>query len=292
MRKTQRLGAIVALSTAAFGMAATVATAPAGAAPRGPQPVSSWLQSVRANTGSWVTIHWRTDRTICDAEVRVRGERVRVDYTGFQRSASFSRGDTLRAGRTDFTKVRVTPYMRRPGVTKLWATISYDECGFRSRTQTRTVALSLPVLRNTGPGGHDGPGGPGHGYPGGPNHDGPGGPGHGGPGQGPKGPHGPQGPGQGGPGQHTPGGGQGSPAGNQQQNSGGQQQQNNAQQNSGGQQQQNNSQQNSGGQQQQNGGQQNGGQQNNGQQNNGQQNNGGQQQNNGQHNGGQNSPRN
>jgi hypothetical protein len=267
MRKTQRLGAIVALSTAAFGMAATVATAPAGAAPRGPQPVSSWLQSVRANTGSWVTIHWRTDRTICDAEVRVRGERVRVDYGGFQRSASFSRGDTLRAGRTDFTKVRVTPYMQRPGVTKLWATISYDECGFKSRTQTRTVVLSLPVLRNTGPGGHGGPGGPGHGYPGGPNHDGPGGPGHGGPGQGPKGPHGPQGPGQGGPGQHTPGVGQGAPAGNQQQNNSGSQQNGGSQQNSG---------------QQQNGGSQ---------QNSGQQGAGGQQ-NNGQHNGGQNGPRN
>ncbi|WP_203736965.1 hypothetical protein, partial [Actinoplanes italicus] len=229
MRKTQRLGAIVALSTAAFGMAATVTTAPAGAAARGPQPVSSWLQSVRANTGSWVTIQWRTDRPICDAEVRVRGEKVRVDYTGFKRSASFTRGDKLWPGRTDSVKVRVTPYLQRPGVAKLWATISYDDCGFKSRTQTRTVALSLPVLRNTGPGGHGGPGGPGHGHPGGPSHGGPGGPGHDGPGQGPKGPQGPHGPG-GGPGQHTPGGGQGAPAGNQQQNTG---QQNTGQQNTG-----------------------------------------------------------
>jgi hypothetical protein len=297
MRKTQRLGAIVALSTAAFGMAAAVATAPAGAAPRGPQPVSSWLQSVKANTGSWVTIHWRTDRRICDAEVRLRGEQVRVDYTGFKRSASFSRGDKLFPGRTDFTRVRVTPYAQRPGVTKLWATISYDDCGFKARTQTRTVALSLPVLRNTGPGGHSGPGGPGHGHPGGPNHGGPGGPGHDGPGHGPKGPQGSHGSGQGGPGQHTSGGGQGAPGGNQQQ--GGQQNsgQQGSQQNSGQQGSQQNSGQQQGGQQQ-GSGQQNSGQQGSQQQTGGQQNAGGQQ-NNGQHNGGgqwngggKNSPRN
>jgi hypothetical protein len=211
MQKTRRIGAVIALTTAALGAAATVATAQAGAAPRGPQPVSHWLQSVRAHTGSWVAIQWRTDRPICDAEVRVRGERVRVDYLGTRNSASFSRGDTLRPGRTDFTRIRVTPYLQRPGVAKLWATISYDECGFNARTRTRTAVLSLPVLRNTGPVGLGGPGAPGHGRPGDPNHGGPGAPGHGGPGQGPKGPAGPQGPGKGGPGQHTPGGGQGTP---------------------------------------------------------------------------------
>jgi hypothetical protein len=215
MQKTRRIGAFIALATAAVGAAATVTAAPAGAAPRGPEPVSNWLQSVRANTGSWVSIQWRTDRPICDAEVRVRGERVRVDYPGFARSAEFSRGDSLRPGRIDSTRIKVTPYLQRPGVARLWATISYDECGFRARTQTRTAALSLPVLRNTGPVGQGGPGGPGHGQPGGPNHDGPGAPGHGGPGQGPDGPRGPQGPGQGGPGQHTPGGGQGAPGGQQ-----------------------------------------------------------------------------
>ncbi|MEU8663744.1 hypothetical protein AB0C31_44675, partial [Actinoplanes philippinensis] len=181
MQKTRRIGAAIALVTAALGTAATVATTPAGAAPRGPQPVSNWLQSVRAGAGSWVSIPWRTDRRICDAEVRVRGERVRVQYPGARRSASFTRGDTLRPGHTGYTRVRVTAYQRRPGVAKLWATISYDECGFRARTQTRTAVLSLPVLRHTGPGGLDGPGDPGHGRPGGPDHDGPGAPGHGGP---------------------------------------------------------------------------------------------------------------
>ncbi|GAA4925162.1 hypothetical protein [Actinoplanes utahensis] len=210
MQKTRRLGAIIALATAAFGMASTVTAAPATAFPRGPQPVSNWLQSVRANTGSWVTIQWRTDRPVCDAEVQVRGDRVRVDYPGFRRSATFSRGDSLRPGRTDFTRVRVTPYQQRPGVTRLWATITYDECGFRARTQTRTAALSLPVLRNTGPVGQGGPGVPGYGQPGGPNHGGPGAPGHDGWGEGPQGPQGPRGPqGQQGTGQSGPGGNQG-----------------------------------------------------------------------------------
>ncbi|WP_433793684.1 hypothetical protein [Actinoplanes sp. CA-252034] len=209
MQKTRRIGVTLALATAALGTAATVATAPAAAAPRGPQPVSTWLQSVRAGTGSWVSIPWRTDRPICDAEVRVRGERVRVDYLGTGRSASFNRAGTLRPGRTDYTRIRVTPYLKRAGVARLWATISYDECGFHARTKTRTAVLSLPVVRHTGPGGTDGPGGPGHGRPGGPDHGGPGAPGHGGPGKGSHDPSDAASPAQGGPGQHTPRGGQG-----------------------------------------------------------------------------------
>lgn len=197
MQKSRRIGAYVALATTAAGIAAVTAAAPASAVVRGPQPVSSWLQKVPANASSWVNIHWRTDRRICDVEVRVRGERgMKVDHLGFRRSGTLSRGDSLRAGRTDYTRVRVTPIQRNSGVAKLWATISYDECGFKARTQTRTAVLSLPVLRKTSPGGHGGPGGPGHGHPGGP-------------GQGPGGGHG--GPGQGGPGHHNPGGGQGQP---------------------------------------------------------------------------------
>ncbi|WP_328466071.1 hypothetical protein OHA21_45270 [Actinoplanes sp. NBC_00393] len=204
---SRRIGAFVAMATAAAGFAAVSTAAPAAAAPRGPQPVSNWLQPVRAETSNWVNIHWRTDRRICDVEVRVRGDRARVDYPGFRRSATLSRGDTLRPGRTDYTRVRVTPYGQRAGVAKLWATISYDECGWRSRTMTRTAVLSLPVLRkNTWPGGNGGPGGPGHSHTGGPNQGGPGGPGHGGsggPGQnsGPGGGH--SGSGQGSPGQHN-----------------------------------------------------------------------------------------
>ncbi|BBH66394.1 hypothetical protein ACTI_30790 [Actinoplanes sp. OR16] len=209
MQKTRRFGAMIALATAAAGMATVSAAAPAAAIGRGPAPVSNWLQAVRANTTSWVTINWRTDRPICDAQVRVRGESVKVDYFGIRRQfTTFSRGDSLRPGRTDFTRIRVTPIARRSGVANLWATISYDECGWKSRTQTRTTVLSLPVVtRNTVPGGNGGPGGPGQGHTDGPGHDGPGAPGQGGPGNG----HGGN---QNGPGgQNGHGGGQGGSGG-------------------------------------------------------------------------------
>ncbi|WP_157441586.1 hypothetical protein [Actinoplanes awajinensis] len=168
---SRRIGTIFALATAAAGMATTVAATPATAAPaapRGPQPTSMWLKPVQAGAASWVDIAWRTDRNICDAQVQVRGERVRVDYAGNRRSAMFLRGAALSTRRGDVTRIRVTPDRNLVGVTKLWATISYDDCGRRARTQTRTTVLSLPVLRSTSPGGHGGPGAPGTGHPGGP----------------------------------------------------------------------------------------------------------------------------
>ncbi|WP_433828722.1 hypothetical protein ACQP2E_05155 [Actinoplanes sp. CA-015351] len=214
MQKTRRFGAMIALATTAAGMAAVSAAAPAAAIGRGPAPVSNWLQAVPANTTSWVTINWRTDRPICDAQIRVRGEAIKVDYLGARRFTTFSRGDALRPGRTDFTKVRVTPIARRNSVTKLWATISYDECGWKARTQTRTTVLSLPVVaRNTSPGGNGGPGGPGHGHSDGPGQNGPGAPGQGGPGSGHGGGQGAPGGNQGG--QSGPGGSQGGSGGNQ-----------------------------------------------------------------------------
>nr|WP_221381220.1 hypothetical protein [Actinoplanes polyasparticus] len=170
MKNNRRIGAFVAMATAAVGMATVTATAPAAAAPvRGPQPVSNWLGAVRANADSWVKIYWRTDRPICDVEVRVGGGRdVDVDYPGRKRFTSFMRGDMLRPGRTDFTAFEVNPDYDRAGVARLRATISYDLCGRRDRTQYRSFALALPVLRNNGP--HSGPGRPGN--DGRPGHDG------------------------------------------------------------------------------------------------------------------------
>ncbi|MBB4739294.1 hypothetical protein BJY16_002753 [Actinoplanes octamycinicus] len=166
---SRRIAAMVALATATTGLAGAATAGPAAAAPsRGPQPITTWLRPVPANVPSWIDIAWRTDRTICDAQVRVRGERVRVEYFGNRRGAVFSRGSTLTPRRTDVTRVRVTPFTAFGGVAKLWATISYDECGWRSRTQTRTTVLSLPVMRTNSPGGQGGPGGPGTGLPGGP----------------------------------------------------------------------------------------------------------------------------
>ncbi|MGX6602305.1 PT domain-containing protein [Micromonosporaceae bacterium Da 78-11] len=194
MNKSRRIGAIVALATAAVGMATVTATAPAVAAPQsGPQPVSNWLRAVNAHQASWVNIYWRTNSRICDVEVKVASRNLDIDYPGNRRSTSFSRGDTLRPGRTDYTAIRVDADFARAGVAKLRTAISYTDCSRRARTQWKTVNLSLPILRNSN--------GPGHGNPGGPGqHQGPGqqGPGqHQGPGQ--------QGPGQQGPGQHGPG---------------------------------------------------------------------------------------
>lgn len=207
MHMSRRIGATFALATAAAGLAAGVAATPATAAPRGPQAITTWLKPVRANVPTWVDIAWRTDRPVCDAQVQIRGERVRVEYAGNRRAASFLKGTALSPRRTEVTRVRITTDFRPGGVSKLWATMSYNECGLRARTQTRTTELSLPVVRSTPPGGHGGPGAPGTGHPGGPTN--PGTPGHDQPGA----------PQQGGanPGGSQPGGGQ---AGHQQGGSG------------------------------------------------------------------------
>ncbi|WP_436523021.1 hypothetical protein [Actinoplanes sp. HUAS TT8] len=209
---SRRIGTTFALATAAAGLA-TAAAAPAlAAAPRGPEPVSSWLKPIRANVPTWVDIAWRTDRPVCDAQVQVRGERVRVEYLGNRRAAGFLTGRGLSPRRPDVTRIRVTTDYVPGGAAKLWATVSYNDCGLRARTQTRTTALTLPVVRSTPPGGQGGPGGPGTGHPGGPTnpgmpgHDQPGTPHQGGAhpgGSQPGGPGGqqPGGPGHGGPGQ-------------------------------------------------------------------------------------------
>jgi hypothetical protein len=163
MNKNRRIGALVALTTAAVSMGTATLAAPAAAAPRGPVPVSNWLRAVKAHENTWVNIYWRTNTRICDAEVKLYARDVEVDYRGFRRSATFSRGDSLRPGRTDFTPVRVEADFDRAGVARLRAVISYDNCGRNARTQINTFSLSLPVLRNSRPG---------HGFPGGPGNNG------------------------------------------------------------------------------------------------------------------------
>jgi hypothetical protein len=177
MNKSRRIGAIVAMATTAVGVASMVASAPASAASRGPEPVSNWLRPVRAFTTNQVDIYWRTDRPVCDVQVRVAARGVDVGYPGHRRYASFNRGNSLRPGRTDYTSVQINPDFDRPGAALLRAVITYDTCGFHARSQSKTFTLTLPVLRNDRPG-HDWPGGPGNG-PGG---NGPGGNDHGQPG--------------------------------------------------------------------------------------------------------------
>ena len=184
MNKRRRIGALLTASAAAVSMATVGLASPAAAADSGPRPVSNWLRAVQAHTDTWVNIAWRTDRRICDVEVRVDGgRRVDVDYPGWRDYTSFSRSDTLWPGRTDYTAIRVNADYRRPGVATLRATIEYDNCGWHARTQRRSTWLNLPVVRNDGWPGHGGPGGPGGPGNGGPGNGGPGngGPGNGGP---------------------------------------------------------------------------------------------------------------
>ncbi len=188
MNKSRRIGAIVAVATTAVGVASLVASAPAVAAgARGPQPVSGWLRPVRAHTANWVDIYWRTDKTVCDVQVRVVGQSVDVSYVGHRQFASFNRGTMLRSGQTDYTSVQISPDFDQSGTAQLRAIVSYDSCRFHARTQTSSYSLTLPVLRNDTRPGHGFPGNPGHGGPGdaGPGHGGgPGAGGHGDGGQG------------------------------------------------------------------------------------------------------------
>jgi hypothetical protein len=210
MKKSRRIGAIVAMATTAVGVASMVASAPASAATRGPEPVSNWLRPVRAYTNNWVDIYWRTDRPVCDVRVRVAARGVDVSYAGHRRYASFRRGDSLRPGRTDYTSVQINPDFDRPGAVLLRAVITYDNCRVHARSQSKGFTLTLPVLRGDNPPGHGFPGWPGNGNGGpGDNHGGPGdnhgGPGdnHGGPGDNHGGPgdnHGGPGDNHGGPG--------------------------------------------------------------------------------------------
>ncbi|WP_433725616.1 hypothetical protein ACQP2Y_06910 [Actinoplanes sp. CA-051413] len=144
-------------------MASLVAPTAAEAAPRGPQPVSNFVQRVRAHTDTWVSIRWQTDRRICDAQVWVSGRRVDVDYPRNARSTSFSRGDSLRPGRTDFTAFRVNADFDRSGVALLRATLVYDNCGRFDRPVRRSFGIAMPVVAyRPGNGGPIG-GGNGHG---------------------------------------------------------------------------------------------------------------------------------
>jgi hypothetical protein len=177
MNKSRRIGALVAATVASVGMSSLVAPTAAEAAPRGPQPVSNFVQRVRANTDTWVSIRWQTDRRICDAQVWVSGRRVDVDYPRNARSTSFSRGDWLRPGRTDFTAFRVNADFDRSGVALLRATIVYDNCGRFDRPMRRTFGIAMPVVAHrpgNGPigGGNNNGGGDHHGNNGGGNNHG------------------------------------------------------------------------------------------------------------------------
>ncbi len=172
MRTGHRIGIVAASAAAAMGImsAAPASAAPTGqAAPgaspahsvtaqldvtglearkwvKGPRPVSKVLEPVNAGESEWVRVRWKTDRRICDVEVVVWGNRkVDIDYPGDREYTSFSRGDSLGRGSSDFTSFRVEADYDRDAWVKLEATISYTDCSRHSPTFSNDTGLTLPV---------------------------------------------------------------------------------------------------------------------------------------------------
>jgi hypothetical protein len=81
---------------------------------------------------------------------RRRRRKVGIAYPGNHRFTSFSHSNSLGAGRTDFTAIRVTPTLDCSGAAALRATIQYDNCATRSRKMSKTSTLTLPVMTGGG----------------------------------------------------------------------------------------------------------------------------------------------
>ncbi|HET9516772.1 MAG TPA: hypothetical protein VFO77_03500 [Actinoplanes sp.] len=157
----RRTGAVVALAAA---LAVAAPAAPASAAVnQGPRPLVNAVQPVQAGQRTWVQVYWVSRRDVCDAQVTVVGDGVRVKYPANTESfTSFQRNATLAAGDYDYTAFRVTAKVprKRATVVKLQVTISYTQLprgtfggGVDPETVpctgkqlTRTSWVKLPVL--------------------------------------------------------------------------------------------------------------------------------------------------
>lgn len=134
------------MGVAVAGMVLAV-PAPADAAPGGPRPVTSWLAPVEAGEATWVRVDWTTGRRICDAELTVDGDDVKIGYPGNTGTyTSFSRGTDLKPKRADYTAFRVRPEYDFSEFVLLEATLTYDTCGADAVPKKKTFWLILPVL--------------------------------------------------------------------------------------------------------------------------------------------------
>jgi hypothetical protein len=148
----RRIGTLLAGTVAAAGMASAL-VAPASAAPatgpgpRGPQVDSPRLPSVDAGRWERVNVWFRgTDRPACDFKMVVRDTRqVDVAYPQRRRYASLNTGSTLARGERDRAIIRVRADVRRDTRAVLAATVSFNNCGPRARTQFKRFGLLLPI---------------------------------------------------------------------------------------------------------------------------------------------------
>ncbi|MCO8272757.1 hypothetical protein M1L60_19360 [Actinoplanes sp. TRM 88003] len=115
-------------------------------APKGPRPVTRMLQPIDSGESQWVRVRWKTDRRICDVKVVVWGDdEVEINYPGDREFTSFSRGDSLGKGKTDFTAFRVEADYDRSSWALLEARISFTDCGRNAPARSKDTTLMLPV---------------------------------------------------------------------------------------------------------------------------------------------------
>lgn len=138
------MGLVFAATPAlAVGSGTTAAEAPQL---KGPRPVTQLLPAVDAGAPEWVRVRWRTDRRVCDVRVVIWGnDDVAIDYPQGRDFTSFSRGDVLGRGKTDYTAFRVRADYDRDAFALLAATISYTDCTRDTRTFSSDTGLMLPV---------------------------------------------------------------------------------------------------------------------------------------------------
>jgi hypothetical protein len=153
MNKGRRIGALVAATVAAIGMTMTVTTAPASAAKKmkGPQPVSQLLSTVNDNTGTWVSVLFKTDVKVCKFKLVVWGNStVDISYpevNGMTRPyTSLSKNAQLNKNELDYASFKVTTGdVTRTQWSILPATMYYTHCGKKAKLQSKNTAFLLRV---------------------------------------------------------------------------------------------------------------------------------------------------
>ena len=81
-----------------------------------------------------------------------------MSYPNGRNSTSFSKGSSLRPGRSDYSAVRVNPDYDRAGVALLRTTVTYTNCGWHDRPLRSTSVVTLPVRIDNAHGGNNGHG--------------------------------------------------------------------------------------------------------------------------------------
>lgn len=156
MNKFRRIGAMVAATVAATGMAMTVATAPAVAKPKDNGPTAVWpfLKAQDEQTVRPHSVWFKTNRTACNFKLMVNDvPGVEVWYPGFKPFTLLSEDDTLWTGELDYATffVKTSPTFQSSW-RYLPAHVWYDNCkwGPKKRVSHKWITFILPV-RNTGP---------------------------------------------------------------------------------------------------------------------------------------------